>query len=160
MTNTDTTLIPDQRDNMSRDEVLLAWQHAKDTLDAIKEEEMSWRKYVVKRAFPDAQEGMNKQELGQGYELKASVKFNYRLADNNTVEKTLDDIAKIGNRGVFIADRLVSWHPSFLLTEYRELQEQAKDSDEAQAILAKVGEMLVVTEAAPTLEIKAPKGKK
>lgn len=158
---TDTNLIPDPRDDLSQDEVLWNWENTKAQLAKFKEQEMDWRKYVVKRAFPVKQEGINTVELGAGYSLKANVKFNYKLADNATVEKTLDAIAKIGNEGTFIADRLVSWSPSFLLKEYRVLQEQAETgNDTAQQILAKIGEMLIVDEAAPSLEIKAPRGKK
>lgn len=158
---TDTTLIPDPRDKLSRDEILVLWNDAKSVLEYAKNEEMDLRKYVVKRAFPNKQEGTNTVELGNGYSLKANVKFNYKLADNTVVEKTLDAIAKIGNEGSFIADRLVSWSPSFLLTEYRELQKQAENgNDTAQQILAKIGEMLIVNETAPSLEIKAPKAKK
>lgn len=158
---TDTTLIPDPRDALSQDAVLMLWEDCKSKLADLKEKELDWRKYVVKRAFPQKQEGTNTLELGNGYSLKANVKFNYKLADNATVEKTLDAIAKIGNEGSFIADRLVSIQYNFLLTEYRDLQKQAESgSDTAQQILAKIGEMLIVDEAAPSLEIKEPRKKK
>lgn len=158
---TDTTLIPDPRDKLSRDEILVLWNDTKSALEYAKNEEMDLRKYVVKRAFPDKQEGTNTVELGNGYSLKANVKFNYKLADNTVVEKTLDAIAKIGNEGSFIADRLVSWSPSFLLAEYRELQKQAENgNDTAQQILSLIGNMLIVDEAAPSLDIKTPKVKK
>lgn len=157
-TNTDTTLIPDARDALSQDDVLMLWERTKTQLAELKEKELDWRKYVVKRAFPQKQEGTNTVELGNGYTLKAAIKFNYKLASNDIIEKTLDAIAKIGNEGSFVSERLVSWSPSFLLTEYRVLQEQAESgNDTAQQILAKIGEMLIVDEAAPTVEIKSPK---
>lgn len=159
MTNWNDYTPPDPRDSLDRDQVLAQWQKAQNDLAKCKEQEMDWRKYVVKRAFPTPSEGTNSFDLGNGKELKAVVKYNYSLADNSIVEKTLDDIAKIGNQGAFIADRLVSWSACFLLTEYRELQERAKDSVEAQEILAKVGEMLTVSEAAPTVSIKESKKK-
>ena len=147
-------------DRLSQDELLVLWQQKKDALAKAKDDEMDLRKYIVSRAFPEKHEGTNTVALGNGYELKAGVKFNYQLADNETVEKTLDKVAKIGNQGAFIADRLVSWKPSFLLTEYRALVDAAPSSAEAQEILAVVGEMLIITDAAPTLEIKEPKVKK
>jgi len=151
----------DPRDLLDRDQVLMQWQVAKDAIEKAKAAEMEWREYVVKRAFPQKQEGTNTLELGNGYELKAVVKFNYNLADNQTVDKVLDDISKIGNEGTFIAERLVSWKPSFLLTEYRALQASAESGSAiAQQILAKIGEMLTVTDAAPTVSIKEPKRKK
>lgn len=147
-------------DALSQDELLVKHIALKEAVDKAKEAEMELRKYIVKRAFPEKKEGMNTLELGNGYQLKATVKFNYNLADNDTVEKTLDKIAKIGNEGTFIAQRLVGWTPSFHLTEYRNLLEAAPSSAVAQEILAAIGEMLIINEAAPTLEIKEPKKKK
>ncbi len=110
-------------------------------LVTLKAQELSFRKYIVDRAFPQKHEGMNNLDLGNGYTLKAGVKFNYKLADNDTVEKCLDKITKIGNQGAFIADRLVSWTPNFLLTEYRNLQKDAEGgSKEAVEILKAIKE--------------------
>jgi len=151
----------DPRDALSQDDVLMKHDDIKKKLAALKEEEMEWRKYIVKRAFPNAHEGMNTLELGGGYQLKAGVKFNYNLKDNDTVEAGLDRIAAIGNEGQFIAERLVSWTPNFLLTEYRALQEQSeKGSQAAKAILKEVETFLIIDDAAPTLAIKEPKAKK
>lgn len=148
-------------DNKSKDDVLVEWDKRKKALEQAKADEMEFRKYVVKRAFPNPTEGTNTIELGNGYELKANIKFNYNLADNDIVEKTLEKIAKIGNQGTFIADRLVSWTPNFLLTEYRQLQEEMKKgSIEATQIIKLISEMLIVKDAAPSLNIKEPKAKK
>lgn len=148
-------------DKLSRDEVLVLWQQTKTDLEEAKQLEMDMRKYVVSRAFPQAEEGTNTAELGNGYSLKAVVKYNYNLKDNITVKNTLTRIAQIGNSGTFVADKLVSWSPSFLLTEFRMLESNAAEgSEEAKAILKEVHSMLNVTEAAPTLSIKAPKVKK
>lgn len=152
----------DTRDLMTQDQLLVAWDNLKAVLTKAKENEMEYRKYIVGRAFPDAQEGTNTIELGAGYELKAVKKFNYRLdTDNEKIEAALERISKVGNQGQFIADRLVSWTPNFLITEYRNLQAQADDdSKEAKEILRIINEILTITDGAPTLEIKAPKGKK
>lgn len=148
-------------DALSQDQLLVKHEELKERLAQAKEAEMELRKYIVKRAFPNAHEGTNTLDLGNGYSLKAGVKFNYKLEDNDKVEAGLDRITKIGNQGGFIADRLVSWTPNFLLTEYRALQEQADGgSEEAKAILKEVNSFLIVSDAAPTLEIKAPKAKK
>jgi hypothetical protein len=148
-------------DAMSEDDLLMLWQKRKDAIETAKSDEMELRKYIVGRAFPQKQEGMNNKELGQGYVLKASVKYNYNLADNDTVEDCLNKISALGNQGSFIADRLVGWTPAFKLTEYRKLCEEKDNGDQAAAkILNIVNEMLTISEAAPTLEIKAPKSKK
>lgn len=147
-------------DNLSRDQVLMAWDAMKKNIAALQEEEKQMRAYIVKRAFPNAAEGTNTLELGNGYQLKAGVKFNYNLdRDNDKVWDALDQIAKIGNKGSFIADRLVSWKPSFLLTEYRTLCDENATEEEKQ--IRKIIEgVLTITEATPTLEIKEPKKKK
>jgi len=148
-------------DKLSQDELLIKHQDFKRALDQAKEAEIELRKYIVKRAFPDAKEGTNTLDLGKGYTLKAVQKFNYKLENNEKVEVGLDRITKIGNQGKFIADRLVSWTPNFLLTEYRALQEQAESGlEDAKAILKEVNTFLIITNAAPTLEIKEPKIKK
>src|SRR5258705_9210205 len=82
-----------QLEKLSRDDVLIRWEDVKNKLAAYKEEEMAIRKFVVKKAFPRAVEGMNTLELAGNYELKAMVKYNYNLKDNDTVEKTLEKIA-------------------------------------------------------------------
>ena len=139
-------------DAMSEDDLLMMWQKRKEAIEVAKEQEMELRKYIVSRAFPAKQEGMNNKDLGNGYTLKAGVKYNYNLADNDTVEDCLNRIAKIGNQGSFIADRLVSWKPSFLLTEYRALQDEKDKGDKtAIEILAVVNDMLTITEGAPSI---------
>lgn len=150
-------------DAMSQDELLVLWDAKKKALTAAKDDEMTMRRYIVGRAFPNAHEGINTQELGNGYQLKAGVKFNYKLANNKIVENCLDRIALIGNAGSFIAERLISWTPNFLITEYRVLQEEAKEGSDVAAQILKIvnDEMLTIDSAAPTLEIKEPKkGKK
>lgn len=145
-------------DAMSEDELLMLWQKRKDAIEIAKAEEMDLRKYIVSRTFPQKTEGMNNKELGNGYVLKAGVKFNYNLADNDTVESTLDKLSAMGAEGSAIADRLISWKPNFLLTEYRQLQEDKnKGSQFAQTALSVINDMLTIVEAAPTLEIKEPK---
>lgn len=148
-------------DGMTEDQLLLAWDDIKKAIDKAKAQEMDLRKYIVNRAFPKKTEGMNTKELGKGYELKAAVKYNYNLADNDTVENCLAKVAALGNQGPFIADRLVSWKPSFLLTEYRQLGEDAAKGEKfAQEVLKAITPMLTISEAAPSLEIKEPKSKK
>lgn len=148
-------------DALDQNKLLMLHLDMQNKLSALKAEELELRKYIVNRAFPSKKEGTNTLELGNGYELKAGVKYNYKLADNDTVEKVLDKIATIGNEGKFIAERLVSWSPNFLLTEYRVLQEEAeKNNLTAIAILKEVQTMLEITDAAPELKIKEPRKKK
>lgn len=148
-------------DALNQDDLLMLHKAKQDTLAALKVEELELRKYIVNRAFPNKTEGMNTVELGQGYELKATVKYNYRLADNDTVESGLDKIAKLGNEGPFIADRLIGWTPNFYVSEYREIQKAADAGNpNAKEMLKVVEGFLTITDAAPTLVIKEPKIKK
>jgi hypothetical protein len=148
---------------LNKDGMLMLWNYSKEKLQKYKELEMDYRKIAVKLIVPNATEGMNTVDLGNGFQAKAQVKFNYKLDnDNEKVWTGLENIARIGNEGKFIADRLVSWTPNFLLTEYRTLQEEAeKDNPTAKAILKEVESFLTITDVAPTLEIKkAKEGKK
>lgn len=148
-------------DTMTEDQLLLLWSDKKKAVERAKEEEMDLRKYIVAREFPKPSEGMNNKDLGNGYVLKAAIKYNYNLADNDTVEATLEKLSKLGNAGSAISDRLVSWKPNFLLTEYRQLQQdKEKGMQFASQALDIINEMLTITEGAPTLEIKEPKVKK
>lgn len=145
--------------DLTQDQLLVQWQEIKNKIDHYKSAEMELRKYIVSRAFPDKHEGTNTQELGNGYQLKAAVKYNYTLDnDNKKVQSALDKISQIGNAGGVIADRLVNWKPSLSLSEYRELQDD--DSPNGKLILKVINEVLVIKEATPTLEIKEPKAKR
>ena len=146
-------------DNMTQDELLMRHQDLKIAVEIAKENEMKLRKYIVNRVFPDAKEGTNTAELGNGYQLKAVKKFHYNLIpDNNKIFATLDKIKKLGNEGAFIADRLVSWTPSFLLSEYRPLCENDA-TDIQRQIKREIETVLVITDGSPTLTIKEPKTK-
>lgn len=149
-------------DNIGRDDILTAWDDLKKNIVALKEQELDLRKYIVQRAFPSPQEGTNTEELGNGFKLKAVVKYNYKLsADNKTVEAGLDELSNSGNDGSFLADRLVSWSPNFLLQEYRQIQEDAEGGSEiAKQRLLIISKFMTITEAAPDLKIVEPKGKK
>lgn len=147
---------------LNQDGMLLMWKDMGEHLKRAKELEMEYRKICVGLLVPEKTEGTTNVELGGGYVAKAVTNFNYKLKDNDAVDLALDKISKVGNQGAFIAERLVSWTPNFLKSEYSVLQEEAnKGSQDAKAILEIVNsEMLTITDAAPTLEIKEPKAKK
>lgn len=147
---------------IDKDGMLMLHQRIKEKLDHFKALEMEYRKVCAKILVEKPKEGMNTVELGNGYQAKVGIKYNYKLdSSNDKVWEGLEKIEKIGNQGKFIAERLVSWTPSFLLSEYRKLQEEAQDgSQEAKQMLEAINEFMTITEAAPTLEIKEPKAKK
>ena len=147
---------------LNQDGMLMRWDDMKKQLEFYKNKEMEYRKVCVSILTPTKPEGTTNVALGSDYTAKVVNKYNYKLKENDKVNNALDKIAKVGNQGAFIAERLVSWTPNFLKTEYTTLQEEAeKGSQDAKAILEIVNsEMLVITDAAPSLEIKPPKAKK
>lgn len=149
-------------DSMGRDEVLLAWLKMQQALAVAKTEEMAMRKYVVSREFPTPKEGVNTLPLGNGYELKAGVKFNYKLTGTNEqIEEVLDTIALTGNEGSFIASQIITWSADFHKSEYTKLKEAADaGSIFAKKIIDEIHKVLTIEDAAPTLNIKEPKVKK
>ncbi len=150
----------DPRDILDRDTVLLNWQKSQEALATAKIEEMSWRVYVVKRAFPTGHEGTNTLSLGGGYELKGVLKFNYKLdKDISKIWAVQNRISALGNRAAFLADKFFSWKVDFLTTEYKALLKEKDESEEARGILALINEVLTIDEAAPELKIKEPKKK-
>lgn len=146
---------------LDQDGMLLLWKRSKEMLDHWKEREMEWRKVCAAFLVPDKNEGTNTVELGAGYAAKVGIKYNYKLKDNDQVWSGLDRIKALGNDGPFIAERLIGWTPSFKLAEYRILQEDAeKGSAFAKDAIKVISDFMTMEEAAPTLEIKAPKDKK
>ena len=65
-------------DSMNEDQLLLLWADKKKAIETAKEEEMELRKYIVKREFPKAEEGTARKDIGNGYQLKTTIKYNYK----------------------------------------------------------------------------------
>lgn len=149
------------------DEVLMKWEASKTALATAKETEMSLRKLAVSLGFSEPNEGTNTLELGNGYELKAVVKYNYKLKSPDArdtvqaVDDTIDAFIRIApNEGSFIAERLFKWKVDLSLSEYRNLVEEAALSKTKKQLLDELNKVLEIGDAAPTLEIKEPKGKR
>lgn len=143
---------PSQRDNL-----IMEWQRAEQELAAIKEREMTLRKQVMEVCFPDAEIGTNTLELGKGYKLKGVRKQNFTLKNSDgETEAALEVIAKMGNEGTFIAERLVGWNPKLSLTEYNKLEATDPTHIKIKAIIDGV---LTISDATPSVEVVAPKAK-
>lgn len=144
---------------MQRDAKLAEWEASKTALDNAKADEMRLRKEFVDFTFdPNQREGTESVELHNGFQAKAVKKCTYALVSRtegvdvvDAVEMMLDRLEGIGADGKFIAARIVKWSCDLSLSEYRKL------NAEQQAIVDSVVE---TRDAAPTLEIVAPKGKK
>ena len=132
-------------DKMDQNQLLMNWQKATTDLLIAKEHEMNMRKHIVGRLFPNAKEGTNNFNLGNGYKLTAVVKFNYKFESNDKVQEMIMEFERIGSD---VSARLVKWKPEPSITEYRKLTGQYK---------AIVDAAIIITDATPSLEIKAPK---
>ena len=132
-------------DKMDQNQLLMNWQKATTDLLIAKEYEMNMRKHIVGRLFPNAKEGTNNFNLGNGYKLTAVVKFNYKFESNDKVQEMIMEFERIDSD---VSARLVKWKPEPSITEYRKLTVMSK------AIADKA---IVITDATPSLEIKAPK---
>jgi len=142
-----------------RDRLLMAWEASKTALDTAKANEMELRKTIAALAFPDAKEGTNKLDLGKGYELKFVREVEYvfpATLSRDAIAKVEDEIAKTGNEGQFLADRLFKWKCEPSKSEYKKLDL----ANPTHAAVKKLYDSILTTkDAAPKLEIKAPKGK-
>ena len=132
-------------DNMDQNQLLMNWQKATTDLLIAKEYEMNMRKHIVGKLFPNAKEGTNNFDLGNGYKLTAVVKFNYKFESNDKIQEMITKFELI-NSDVYA--RLVKYKPEPSVTEYQKLTGQHK-------VIA--DSAIVITDATPSLEIKAPK---
>lgn len=149
---------------LSNDGMLMLWKQWKYNLDIAKDLEMQYRKICATLLVPQKTEGTVTVPLGNDFNAKVNHKYNYNLkkVSNNDIWASLDKIKVYGNLGPVVADRLVSWTPNFLKTEYNSLMDEAETGNEnAKAILKIINdELLTIDEAAPELKIVEPKGKK
>lgn len=160
---------PLQTPTMTLQSALYEWEQSKRIREEAVADELKWRKIAFDLGFgADAKEGTNAVPLENGYELKGVKKLNYKLKapdgfEGDTVDavdKTIDEFTRISNEGSFIAARLFKWSVDMSITEYRALVDNAKHDAQAKKLLDELNKVLVVSEATPTLEIRAPKGKK
>jgi hypothetical protein len=145
-----------------RDALLNKWLAAQQALVKAKDEEAKLRAQVVSdiiQAKP-GEKGTRNYELNAGYKLKAVLKLNYKL-NNDEVDNTLDRIERIGEEGKFIAERLVKFKPELSVTEYNTISERAANGDStAKKIIAELNKILTISDATPSLELVEPKAKK
>ncbi len=167
MTNEIEELLKLRNFPLTTDGAIMLWNDAKERLTKYRELEMDLRKTCVSFLTPDKQEGTTNIPLGdRGFIAKVVNKYNYKPKDDNdAIWAGLEKIERLTNdgKGKLIAERLFSWHPAFLKQEYLTLQEDAEKGDRFAIEALKIinDELIIITEAAPTLEIKDPKkGKK
>lgn len=143
----------------TRDQLILKWQDAKAKLDAAVEEELRLRNACFTANFPTLTPGTDTHtlELGKGYILKAKTGTRYTLAnaikDGKPTDKAYDAIAKIGNEGALLADRLFNYKPELSVSEYKKLDLTNPTHKKIKAI---VDGVLTTKPAQVTLEFIDP----
>lgn len=157
---------------MTRDEALMKHSELQKQLASLKSDELELRAGVAKILLrdpmaPPVKEGINNIPLGEGWIAKVGVKKNYTLISRDekkdkltAVDDVMDAMAKIGNEGSFIADRIFKFTVDISTGEYHKLEEAAKTSADSKKLLDLVNTVLEIKDATPTLEIKEPKAKK
>lgn len=131
-------------------EVLLAWHMLDTEIAAIKEsfaakvkEEQELRRKAIELAFPEAKEGTNTLDLGNGWRLKANVKIS-RKVDEAALPAVKEKLAEMHVN----ADRLINYKPDLVLKEYRTLtKEQQVVMDEALEIKPSMPELALLEPA-------------
>lgn len=132
---------------MTLDEMLIEQQEAAKQAAFFTARDKELRGLIYGLAFKGLEDGtQHTTALGNGYKLKGKRPISYKLSSD--VDSALEAIAKVGNEGSFIADRLIKWSPSLSLTEYNAL------SDEQRKI---VDPCITTTPGLPVIEVVEPK---
>lgn len=101
------------------DRLVLAWGEAAAELASAKDRELKLRNAIVAAGFPSGiAEGVNNRELGQGYVLKATGKFNYSLDNKNNGAAV---VAVANALPAHVAQALFSWGADLKVAAYRSL---------------------------------------
>lgn len=142
-----------------RDRMLMAWDASKKALEVAKEQEMELRKHCAVTMFPNAEKGTNRIALGNGYALKMVRKVDYSFTGKTREEIAAAEtaVARIGNQGAFLADRLFKWSCEPSVSEYNKLD---LSLEEHRLIKAEIDKVMTTKDGAPTLAIEEPKAKK
>jgi hypothetical protein len=137
----------------ARDALIVDWQDKARRLQALKEEELLARNKVVGFFFEETTDkaGTENFDLTHGYKIKLTFAQNHSVPsakNGEAVKGVIEKLAKLGEDGKFIADRLFRWKPELSKTEWDALSPSMK----------RIVAPIVTTKAAqPTVEIIAPK---
>lgn len=116
---------------------LEAWRYASHQLTNWKTQESELRQQLAEQLFPNAKEGTNTLEIGNGWKLKLVAKTNYKVTgDERAVQN------------VHLQTNAIKMKPELSLAAYKLL------SDAHKAI---VDEVLTTSPGMPALELVEPK---
>ncbi len=127
---------------------ITAWEDSKAAAAAAKLAEINARDELVKFAFPEVAEGVQKIELPDARVLKVTGKKKFDLADDDKVEAALLKMAAAAEDGAFYAKRVVKRKLELATGEFKKLPPALKK------IFDKV---VTIKPATPEVEVVRPK---
>lgn len=140
-------------------QLIAQWDNAKAVLERAKNSEMEARLMTGNYMFPvgGRKEGVNNQELDSGAVVKLGHKVNYKLsAPNDKIDEVIERCEKIGNEGVFLIERIITWEAKFSAGEYKKLE---ADNPTHQKVKKEIDTILEISNGTPSLEVREPKAK-
>jgi len=134
-----------RREKVDYQNLLIEWHGLQEKLKEVKEREMFVRKQLFDHYFMNPKVGVNRHDLGSGYQLEGKYALSYSM-DFDKFRKVCDSDAGLDVGLVF--EDVVDYKPVFNTTTYKQLAEEMR---------AVIDEALTIKPAAPTLEIKKVK---
>lgn len=119
---------------------LQAWYVTKGELTALKTREVLERKDLASFYFTNPREGVNRLDLGGGYDLKLDFSYNYKVDEAELDNVTAAQIKKLK----LPWDDLFKYEPKLVKKVYNALTPEQK---------AFVDQLLTITDATPQLDI-------
>lgn len=145
-------------ENISK-QLIAQWDEAKAVLERAKNSEMEARLMTGNYMFPvqGRKEGVNNNELSDGRVAKLGHKVNYKLnAPNEKIDEVIERCEGIGNEGVFLIERIITWEAKFSAGEYKKLE---PDNPTHQKVKKEIDTILEISNGTPSLEVREPKAK-
>lgn len=119
------------------------WFTVQAELSKLKNEEQLLRTKIFRGKFPNAEEGTNNLELGDGYVLKGKRVIN-RSVDEAAFKTLQEELAKHG----IPTDQIVKYKPELVTSVYRKLTAEQMHLFDT---------VLIIKDGMPGLEIVKPK---
>ncbi len=150
-----------------RNAEIQSWLNNKEAATNAADLERQCRDRVTATLFPTPKKGTQRYALSGGYAVKLVYTIGYTLGDKDKaddagmkipirkqVEAVLEQVAKLGNEGPLLADRLVKWKPELDVKEYEALEGDNPTHVEAKKLIDSI---LTTKPGAPQLAWEEPK---
>lgn len=124
--------------------LIAEWAKASNELKELKVKEALLRTQVFGTVFKQPNEGVNKEPIANGWQLKADYKYNRRV-DEATLQAALKKLP------VGTEDKVIRYKPELKMREYKALLASHKEV---------LDHAIITTPGAAALELVPPKEKK